>query len=396
MKNKITYILEKIKRLKVNIIFDILKLIVIVPISFLCSIKLKKKKIWIIEENPIEANDNGYALLKYIKKHKKDINVYYVIDKKSKKINEVKNVSNIIVDKSIEHWIYYFNAKVIAVTQKYANPSPAIFYVLHNLKLIKGKRVFLQHGIIKDDIRCYHFDVCKFDLFICGAKKEYEFVKESFGYPINNVKYTGLARFDNYSNYNKKNIKRFILIAPTWRNWIKNKKQEYDYFDKWNELINDEIFQNFLKKNEIEVKFVLHQEMNEFKEKIKNKNEKIKIYKSFEVNYNEIIKQCLLLITDFSSIFFDVAYLKKPIIYYQFDEKKYRNKHLQDGYFSYLNDGFGDICYNKNNVINKIINYNKLNFKVEEKYLKRIEEFFERRDSSNCQRITEEILKLIN
>lgn len=60
-------------------------------------------------ERKIYWKDNGYALLKYIKKNRPDINAYYVIDKKSKSLDKVKEISNAIFDKSIKHWIYYFN-----------------------------------------------------------------------------------------------------------------------------------------------------------------------------------------------------------------------------------------------------------------------------------------------
>lgn len=393
MMNKNSMI-EKFKRIKIDIVVDILKLIILFPISFILRPILNKKNIWLIEEKPTEANDNGYALLKYIKEDRPDINVYYVIDKKSKNIDKVKNISKIIKHKSIKHWIYYFDAKVIAVTQKYANPCPAIFYVLHNLKLIKGKRVFLQHGITKDNIECYQYDVSKFDLFVCGAKKEFEYIKTKFGYPSQSVIYTGFARFDKY-NVNNNIKERFILICPTWRNWITDKNKNYEYFEKWNELINNEKFNEFLEKNNIYAKVILHQEMNKFKDKIKSKYENVQVLKNDEINYDENLSKCLMLITDFSSVFFDIAYMKKPIIYYQFDTKEFREKHLQEGYFSYEEDGFGEIFEESKAVIEEIIKIEKENFSMQEKYLKRVNLFFERRDNKNCQRIVDEIEKII-
>ncbi len=298
------------------------------------------------------------------------------------------------MDKSIKHWICYFNAKVIAVTQKYANPSPAIFYILHNLGLIKGKRVFLQYGIIKDDIKCYHYNVCKFDLFICGAKREYEFVKDTYGYPTENVVYTGLARVDQYNENTQRCNEKFILIAPTWRNWIKNKNKDYEYFNRWNSLINNKQFIEFLEKNDINVKLVLHQEINKFSNKITSNSKRIQIYINDNIDYSKLLLNCIMLITDFPSVFFDVAYMEKPVVYFQFDKKELRKKHLQEGYFLYEKDGFGEIFENENDVVSKIIEYKNNNFRMEEKYLKRVENFFEKRDSSNCERIVEAILSI--
>ena len=391
-KVKFNDIIEKIKRVKINIVADIFKLILFAFISLILRPFFKKKNIWLIEENPMEANDNGYALIEYIKNFRKDINVYYVISKNSKQIEKVKNISNIIYDRSVKHWIYYLNAKVIAVTQKYANPSPALFYVLHNLRLISGKRIFLQHGIIKDDIKCYYYNVCKFDLFICGAKREYDFIKEKFGYPEKNIAYTGIARFDKYNKVEERS--NYILIAPTWRNWVKDNDKDIQYFNRWNRLINTYRLNEFLEENNITIKFVLHQEMNRFKDIIKSRFKRIQICKNDEISYSEILSKCLMLITDFSSVFFDIAYMKKPIIYFQFDEKEFRKKHLPEGYFSYNDDGFGDIFETEEEVINKIEQYKNKDFKMEEKYLNRVDTFFERRDEKNCERIVEKILNL--
>ena len=51
-------------------------------------------------------------------------------------------------------------------------------------------------------------------------------------------------------------------------------------------------------------------------------------------NYQELILESSLLITDYSSIFFDFGYLKKPIIYTQFDYHEYRLEHFSEGYFN--------------------------------------------------------------
>lgn len=65
---KIMDITEKLSRIRIGILIDIIKLIILVPISLILSPFLKRKNIWLIEEDTKQANDNGYALLKYIRK----------------------------------------------------------------------------------------------------------------------------------------------------------------------------------------------------------------------------------------------------------------------------------------------------------------------------------------
>ena len=367
--------------------------IILFPFIWIISLFFKTflKNVWIISENPNEACDNGYRLFKYIREKRKDINVYYVIKKKSKDYDKVKILGNIIHHKSLKHWIYYLNANRIIVTQKYANPSMALFHILHKFNIIKTPRIFLGHGITKDDAKMFYYDRCKFRLFICGAEKEYEYVKNTFGYPKENVIYTGLARFDNLDLENKTN--NLILITPTWRNYIKNQNDFDKFISNYYKLLNNKSLLKLLKEKNIKIQIVLHKNMNKFKINYEV-NDYIKINHNSEVDIQILLNKASLLVTDFSSIFFDMAYREVPIIYYQFDTDDYRKNQLDVGYFSYKDNGFGDIFSNSSDVANKIKYYINNNFKVEDIYLKRMNNFFERKDKGNCKRILEEIEKL--
>lgn len=374
--------------------------ILILPIMFLISIFTKPfcKNIWIVAENPDEACDNGYVFFKYIRENRNDINAYYVINKKSKDYEKVRELGNVIRYRSLKHWIYYLNASKIIVTQKYANPSPAIFYILHTRNILKIPRIYLKHGIIKDDGLFFYYNRTNFKLFICGAKREYEFVKNHFQYPNENVVYTGLARFDNLNVYEKSNsnTSKTILIAPTWRKWI-HTQEEFDKFMlNYYKIIQDKTLIECLEKNNVQLKMVLHKNMKKFKlnDSITNISQNITINHNEEVDIQELLNITDLMITDYSSIFFDIAYRKRPIIYYQFDTKAYRENQLPEGYFSYKRDGFGDVLEDVNIVVNKIKYYVENNFKIEDIYSSRMDNFFEIKDKNNCKRILEEIEKI--
>ena len=100
-----------------------------------------------------------------------------------------------------------------------------------------------------------------------------------------------------------------------------------------------------------------------------------------------------MLITDYSSIAFDFAYMKKPIIYYQFDSDEYYKKHYNKGYFNYYNDGFGEIVKTEKELIKSMVN-TSIN-SIESKYLKNINRFFEIRDENNCERYYSTIINSI-
>ena len=385
------------KRLKEIVkIIDIIQIIdfILFPFLWLISLiyRIFLKDIWIIEENPNEACDNGYIFFKYIREIRKDINVYYVIDKKSKDYEKVKSLGNIIHHRSFKHWMYYLNAKKIIVTQKYANPSMALFHLLHKYNLISGDRIFLQHGITINKADMFNYNRTKFRLFICGAKDEYEYIKDNFNYPKENVVYTGFSRFDNLDLSNK--INKFILIYPTWRNYINNQKDFDSFMDNYYKILNNKELISYIEKNNIILQLVFHKNMKKFNTNKNIISKNILVNHNSEVDIQNLINKTDLLVTDFSSISMDIAYRKRPIIYYQFDKKEYRKNQLKEGYFSYEKDGFGDIFEDSDLVVNKIIYYIDNNFKVEDSYLKRMNAFFERKDKNNCRRILEEIEKI--
>lgn len=100
-----------------------------------------------------------------------------------------------------------------------------------------------------------------------------------------------------------------------------------------------------------------------------------------------LLMQSKLLITDYSSVYFDFAYMGKPVIYYQFDSEQYYAKHYKKGYFDYEKMGFGPVVGNEEEVISNLEQICDAQFKPSTLYLNRMNEFFPTRDNENCARI---------
>lgn len=250
------------------------------------------------------------------------------------------------------------------------SPNSRVSNFLETHGLLNNKRVFLQHGITKDRISFGYYSVCRADLFICGAKKEYDFCRKEFGFPKGNVQLLGFPRFDNLWDFN---IKRQILLMPTWRSWLAEQSLDNfmrsQYFKKYNGLLKYKKFQTILENKNVDLIFLPHSDMLKFVNCFKVTSSRIKIIDFSNIEIQKLIKESAMLITDYSSIAFDFAYMNKPLIYYHFDYHEYRKKQHPEGYFKYENDGFGPIVETKENLceyIDEIID----DFKNTEKYEK--------------------------
>ena len=62
-------------------------------------------------------------------------------------------------------------------------------------------------------------------------------------------------------------------------------------------------------------------------------------WKKYDIQ--DVLKRSALMITDYSSVFFDFAYMRKPVLFYQFDEKEYRQRQYGQGYFNYRDTVLG-------------------------------------------------------
>jgi CDP-glycerol glycerophosphotransferase (TagB/SpsB family) len=100
-----------------------------------------------------------------------------------------------------------------------------------------------------------------------------------------------------------------------------------------------------------------------------------------------------MLISDYSSVQFDFAYMEKPQVYYQFDEAEVFTKHYGRGYFDYRDTGFGEVVTTEEELLKVVEEYLKNNCSLKPFYRNRIAGFFPLHDTHNCERIFDEITR---
>ena len=375
------------------------------------SLKYKKKhknyEIWLINDRPNEANDNGEYFFRYLKfKNPKGIRPYFIIKRDCSDFKRLKKIGNVLYFESDKYKNIFINAdKIIS-----SIPKISIFNPFHNDQkyirdLFNFTIVFLQNGIIKDDLSKYlNKFTTQYNLFITSSKREYlSILDANYGYNQEEVVLTGMPRYDNYQRLkNIENNKKKILIIPSWRMNIKGTIDKINYesihsdtfilsefFNFYNNLINDKTLLSIMRKYDYKGTLCLHPNYKsqwiDF-----NQNEIFSVVE--KCDYQNLFRESSLLITDYSSIFFDFGYLKKPIIYAHFDYDDYRKSNYPKGYFDYKKDGFGPICKNLKCTIKQLILKIKKDCILEEKYLNRIKKFFFFADKKNNERIYNEII----
>ena len=383
-------------------------------------LKYKKfrKEIWIINDSKRQSGDNGEYFFRYLlTKKSKAIDVYFSILKNSTDFIRLKKIGNVLALNSQQYLnIFIIADKLISSVSNYWVDNPFGQDQKYIRDLFHFKLIFINNGIIKDDLsKNLHRIKRNIDLFVTSTIREYNsLLHYNYGYNNNNIILSGMPRFDDLNYYNLNNTKennntafnKIILIIPASRIYIKGGLETpifesihsdsfklTEYFEYYNNLINDKRLLKFMEIYNYTGIFCLSKYFSaQWIDFEKNTYFEIKDV----CNLHKLILNSSLLITDYSSIFFDFGYLKKPIIYTQFDYMEYRKLQYPEGYFKYENDGFGPIFTNINQTVDSIINHIKNNCSIEKKYLNRINSFFTFFDRHNSERIYKQIVNINN
>ncbi len=377
--------------------------------------KTAGKQIWLVSDRYLHADDNGEAMFKYIMAHKRDdVEAYFVIDKESKDYERIAEIGPVVSQDSREHLILHLISDCIISSQAdeyIIDPfwRQGVVREIFRDFYVLNKYVFLQHGIIKDNLSKWLNKYNKnINGFICAAKPEAKSIKDEPYFYDEEVWLTGLPRYD----YLYHDEKKYILVMPTWRKWLmkdfdasdsdKTAVQVIDdiesteFFEFYSGLLNNKKLLDYCEEKGYKLCFMPHVNLRSSMEKF-CKDERI-VQFDYDMPYRDAFAQANLLITDYSSTPMDFAYLKKPVIYTQFDEEKFfSGEHTYEkGYFDYAKDGFGEIENSLDSLIERIIEYIDFDCELKVDYSKRIEKFYAYRDSNNCKRVYEKICNLMS
>lgn len=321
--------------------------------------RIKNSNLWLFADMSWRADDNAEHLYRYVMRNHPKQKIAFILSKKSIDYLRLKKEGFKLVDPKSFYFKYliYKADKIIS-----SHVDRYIFNALGGDTLKTKDFIFLQHGVIKDDLSRW-LNQRKIDIFITSTKAEYDSIAGDFNhykFSTKEVVLTGLARWDALIKNNILNTKQ-ILIMPTWREYLSGKVQKYGararnpefvkslYFQKWQEFLCSKELEKLAVQCGYSIVFIPHPQVRMYLEDF---NLPSYIITSYKESMQELFCKSSLMITDYSSVAFEMAVLKKPVLYYQFDKDEFFAKHsYTQGYFDYERDGFGEVCFNYNQLL---------------------------------------------
>ncbi len=367
---------------------------------------LMRKPLWLISDRMEQAGDNGEALFRYLCALKKrPAKPVFAVSGNSGDYAALKKIGPVVKARSFRHKLLFLlsdlnissqaDSDVVTQFSRYDGPYRDIESRI--------RFVFLQHGVIGNDLSNWlNRYQCNISGFVVSAKAEADSIREyAYCYPDSVIWLTGLPRHDRLYH----DEKRCITIMPTWRqmwvstvnNSVRDLKPGFEegrFFRFYNALLNDPRLLDAAKKNGYTVRFLPHPHLQPHAERF-TRNAETAFLPASEP-YRKVLAESDLVLTDYSSVAFDFAYLRKPVVYTQFDfDEFYSGEHVcRTGYFDYVRDGFGEVETEYDATVDRLIEYMENGCRLKDDYRARIDGFFAFNDRENCRRVFEKLLAL--
>lgn len=236
---------------------------------------------------------------------------------------------------------------------------------------------FYRSNMSKDEMtKTYTIDSSKYDYMISANKFSTNSFMSAFQISKSILIETGYPRNDILVNSQREDIQKLkdrygiaeektvILYAPTWRdNNYDNKGYIFELkvdFDKWYEILGDDYVVIY------KPHYLIYNTANK---KLKDGF----IYDASQCeDINDLYLMSDLLITDYSSVFFDYGVLKKPVLFYMYDLEDYRDN-LRGFYLDIYTDLPGPILEDEGDVLEKILHIED----IVKEYKDRIDTFYD-------------------
>lgn len=243
--------------------------------------------------------------------------------------------------------------------------------------------------------RNFVFEASKWDYLISPNAYSTEIFRRAFHFNKHMIE-SGYPRNDFIINNNNKNMidkiksqlnlpknKKAILYAPTWRDNQFYAKGQYKFNLRFNlEKLKSEL------ENDYIILLRLHYLVSE--------NLDLSGYEGFIYDFSnhEDIRELYLvadmLITDYSSVFFDYANLKRPMLFYVYDIEEYRDK-LRGFYFDFEKHAPGPLVKTTEELINEIKKIEEFGFTPTDDILAFYNKFCYLEDGRATERVVNEI-----
>jgi len=332
------------------------------------------QRAWVFMDRANLAGDNAEHLYRWVRRHRPDINAYYVLREDSPDWPRLSEEGfRLVPYGTVEHQLLLH----AAVEYLSSHAGVDVFRPRGDRLVARDPRwrfTFLQHGVIHNDLSIW-LNNQRLDLFITSTNDEYAAIAgddSPYAFTSQEVRLTGMPRHDQLRRLSVErpwDTRSDILIAPTWRNSLflpaarpgepRVPHPDFatsEYVTAIAALLSDDRLREAAERAGGEIVFLPHPNIGEhFPAELIPPHVRMTSYASEDVQ--RLLTSSRVFVTDYSSVAFDAAYADTAVVYFQFDAGSIfgADHTLHEGYFDFERDGFGIVATDVDTAVGAVL-----------------------------------------
>lgn len=364
---------------------------------------------WVLIDRIHDADDSAEHLFWHLREHHPEINAWFVLEKGTADWARLRRTARdrLVAFGSQEWKLLMLNARHLVTT----HPDPAVSRPpALAFAPPTWRTTFLQHGVIKDDLSGW-LNRRPLDVFVTSTPAEHaSIVGDHTGYVYTELEtvMTGLPRFDRLLDVGREVTERdLVLVAPTWRFWLippqaaeHQRRDEVapeflssEFVARWLEFLSSPALAEACERHGLTLAFLPHPNLQQALPLL-SLPDHVRPVRYEGTDVRRLVARSALLVTDYSSMAFNAAYIERPVLYYQFDaDRVLAGDHVGgQGYYDYRRDGFGPVVETVEDAVAAAVAQLDAGVAPAEPYAARIAATFPVRDGGCCERVTQAVL----
>lgn len=388
-----------------------LKLVLFATLARLPWIRARFRDAWVFVDRDINADDNAEHLYRWVREHHPEINAWFLLDRGVSDWTRLQAEGFRLVPPGLMQRLLLFNSKhVISSHGEFA--SGKVDRSVYG-SLMGWKATYLRHGVGANDQSAW-WNKMAFDRFIISTPAEQVAMVAgdgNYSQTSREVCLTGFPRHDrliHIAHQHPPSQPRHLLVMPTWRGGTFEAEARSlppaerlalfartEYAQAWGSLLRSARLRAALEKAGWRLVFMPHVNTLPYLEAFALPSN-IEVVSSMAGGFQQRLVAASAFLTDYTSVAFDFALLRRPIFYFQFDrEAFYHGGHnWRPGHFDYDRDGFGPVAADEDALLAHLEAFFSRGGETEPHHLQRMHEAMPFDDGGCCQRVYESIRAL--
>ncbi|MCB9675606.1 MAG: CDP-glycerol glycerophosphotransferase family protein [Alphaproteobacteria bacterium] len=338
--------------------------------------------------------DNSAALHRYVVLHHPEIRAYWVIDRDSPDVDVARAVGPVLFMDDLQTYVTALQAEVHVIS-----------HGLHDIPTCasshsKAFKVRLGHGLTAlkktkpPPLRTLEQAFGVFGLVPVSSEFE-KANKGTWEISPDRIVVTGLPRFDDLARKAREHegTERTVLYMPTWREWLPHTRDDMlasEFLRQVRGFLGHPALGAVLEAHDLVLEVYLHRMMRDEVAGLLEgaSSSRIRLLPT-KVDVQDHLARASALVTDYSSVTWDMLYLGRPVVFFTFDVDEYERH--RGGYLDLRNDLPGPSAAEPGALVDLLDRVAREGWRLTPAAERWSERVFPWRDENNCERVVDAI-----